>query len=133
MSHSTQKFIAVLFAIWLPLFSGSVMAAAVSMQLQRGSCHEAAAMQEMRHGDDGKHQHHHTASSAAHHETASHDPQGSPCSACGVCHLACSGYLAVSGLEASAVQQTDGSVTPYLLSFHSITSTPLVPPPLARA
>ena len=133
MSRPLRQFIAVLLAIWLPLFSGAAFAASVSMQAQRGACHETG-MQQMHHQDMGVHQHHHDEFSAAQdQDDASHDQQESSCNACGVCHLACSGYLAVPTVETVAVQLTARSVTPYLVSFHSITSTPLVPPPLALA
>lgn len=113
MSRSVRKYIAVLLAIWLPLFSGGALAASVSMQMPHGSCHEMAAMQ-------GDHQH----------PDQSDDQHESSCSACGVCHLACSGYLAVQQISSLDLPDTDASVTPYLLSYHSITSTPLLPPPL---
>lgn len=134
MSRLSRKFVAVLMLLWLPLSGGSALAATVSMQAQRGACHEAA-MQEMHHADAGDHRHHHPEASSAQDSTASNEQadSSSSCNACGVCHLACSGYLAVPGIEAVAAQAAAQPVTPYLVSFHSITSTPLVPPPLARA
>ncbi len=128
MSRPYRQFIAVLLAVWLPLFSGAALAASVSMQAQRGACHEAD-MQQMHHQDMDVHQH--ADSSAAQHDAQ--DQQDSSCNACGVCHLACSGYLAVPTVEAVTAQVSAQSVTPYLVSFHSITSIPLVPPPLALA
>lgn len=116
MSLTARKFIAVFLAIWLPLFSGSVLAASVSMQMPHGSCHEAG-MEAMQ--DD--HQH----------SDQSDDQHESSCSACGVCHLACSGYLGVQQIKGMETIQSASSATPYLFSYHSITSTPLVPPPLA--
>lgn len=120
MSHTARKFIAVLLAIWLPLFSGSALAASVSMQMPHGFCHEMdlAAMQDM-----SDHQ-------QSHDESPVHDQHGSSCTACGVCHLACSGYLGVQAINNPEVMQAAASVTPYLFSFHSITSIPLLPPPL---
>ncbi|MDO8351653.1 MAG: DUF2946 domain-containing protein [Gallionella sp.] len=126
MLPATRKFIAVLLAVWLPLFSGGVLAESLSMQLQRGSCHEAA-----HNAVADEHAHHSLAPAAV--EDQSTDPHGSSCNACGVCHLACSGYLAGSNLSGLAVQRAAISVVSYLLSFHSITSIPLLPPPLARA
>jgi len=110
--------------LWLPLFSGSALAASISMQLQRG-CHEAAA-QAMAHEEMGDHHQHHG-------EPAAADEQSPSCNACGVCHLACTGYLAVPGAELVIVQAAVREITPYLVAFHSFTSAPLVPPPLARA
>ena len=84
-------------------------------------------MQQMHHLDVGNQQQHHTELLTA------QDQQDSSCNACGVCHLACSGYMVVPAVEALAILETALTTTPYLVLFHSITSTPLVPPPLARA
>lgn len=127
MFRSSRKFIALLMLLWLPLSSGSALAASVSMQMPQGKCHEAAASQAMSHESMGEHHQHHGEMPAT---TDEHRP---PCSACGVCHLACTGYLAVLGVEPVAVQTAAREITPYLVVFHSITSVPLVPPPLARA
>ncbi len=140
MSKAARKFIAILLAVWLPLFSGSVLAESVSMQLQRGSCHEAA-MQKMQLALADNHQHHHAAPGVVHDQSTpdqqksdqQQDQDGSSCNACGVCHLACSGYLAVPEIKSLVVQQAASVVTHYLFSFHSITSIPLLPPPLVRA
>ncbi|OGS91181.1 MAG: hypothetical protein A2061_02565 [Gallionellales bacterium GWA2_59_43] len=110
--------------LWLPIFSGSALAASLAMQAQQGSCHQAA----MQHEDMSMHHHDAMADQAA-----AQDQSDSSCNACGVCHLACSGYLAVPGLVAPDEPQVVVATTPYLVSFHSITSTPLVPPPLVRA
>lgn len=87
------------------------------MQMEHGACHEMDAMQEM--GD------HHDA------EPSSADQAGNQHSNCGVCHLACGGYLGVQEIKTLAAQQVDNSLTPYLFSFNSISSIPLLPPPLA--
>lgn len=127
MDRSSRKFIAVLMLLWLPLFSGSALAASVAMQLRHGGCHEVAASQAMSHEDMGGHHQHHSATPAA------ADEQPPACSSCGLCHLAGTGYLAVPGAELVTVQAAAREVTPYLVVFHSFTSAPLVPPPLARA
>lgn len=107
MSHNLRKLIAILLAVWIPLFGGNALAASVSMQ--HGSCHEM--MQDGQHG----------AADASHQD-----------SSCGsACHLACCGYLTVQQSAASPQPETGNVSTPYLFSFHSITSTPLLPPPLA--
>lgn len=125
MSHLSRKLVAVFMLLWLPLFSGSALAASVSMQLQRG--YHEAAVQAMAHEEmSGCHQHNDAQPVAA-------DEQTPACSACGLCHLACTGYLAVPGAELVAVQTAAREVTPYLVVFHSFTSAPLVPPPLVRA
>ena len=117
--------------LWLPLFSGNALAATISMQQAQGGCHEATASQTMPDMDmsmdmNEHHQHHGEMPSTA-------DEHSPSCSACGVCHLACTGYLAVPSVELVALQTTVRESTPYLVVFHSFTSAPLVPPPLARA
>jgi hypothetical protein len=129
MSRLTRKFVAVLMLLWLPLSGASALAATVAMQSQQGACHEAA-MPEMHHAEAGEHQHHHADAPAAQDRTAS-DDQG--CNACGVCHLACSGYLAVPAVAAPEGQASAPLAAPYRVSFHSVVFTPLLPPPLARA
>jgi hypothetical protein len=129
MTRSARKFVAVLMLLWLPLFTGSALAASVSMQLPQGSCHESVMDQTMSHEamDMGEHHMHHGDMPAPADE---HSPS---CSDCGVCHLACTGYLAVADVALSAVQAAALELTPYLVVFHSFTSAPLVPPPLVRA
>lgn len=127
MSRLTRKFVAVLMLLWLPIFTGSALAASVSMQLQRGTCHEAAAPMTMSHEDMGEHhQHHSEAPTLA-------DQQDTSCSACGICHLACTGYLIAPNAGTATEQATSLEITPFLVVFSSFTSAPLVPPPLARA
>ncbi len=125
MSHSTRKFVAVLMLLWLPFFSGSALAATVSMQMPQGSCHEVSAPADMASGDMVEH--HHSALAGG------EDEQSSSCSGCGVCHLACTGYMAVPGLEMAVMPSSAREVTPYLVVFRSITFEPLDPPPLAGA
>ncbi len=120
MSLSTRKFVATLMLLWLPLFTGNALAAAVSMQISQGGCHEMAASQSMdgmEMGDD-----HHAPAADEH-----------PCDSCGVCHLACTGYLAVPVVELGAAPNDAREATPYVLDYRSITFAPLVPPPLASA
>jgi hypothetical protein len=132
MSNLTRKFVAVLMLLWLPLSGGSALAATLAMQAQQGSCHQAAVQPENMLMDDMG-MHHDAAMDASHDHSAMQDQSDSSCNACGVCHLACSGYLAVPGLAAPETLQALAAATPYAVSFRSITSTPLVPPPLARA
>ncbi|HCI14084.1 MAG: hypothetical protein A2063_06350 [Gallionellales bacterium GWA2_60_142] len=124
MSNLSRKFVAVLMLLWLPLSGGSALAASLAMQAQQGSCHQAAMQL------DDMSMHHHDAMPD---HSAPHDQSNTSCNDCGVCHLACSGYLAVPGLAAMDMPQAVAATTPYTVSFHSITSTPLVPPPLVRA
>jgi hypothetical protein len=131
MTRSTKKFIAVFMLLWLPVFTGNALAAAVFMQLPQGECHVAPLSHDAMdmdmsmdmNMDMGEHQMHHgdMPSPAGEH------------SSCGVCHLACTAYLAVPGVAMRAEQAAAREVTPYLVVFHSFTSAPLVPPPLVRA
>lgn len=110
--------------LWLPLFSGSALAASVSMQMPQGHCMEMADMAGMDMSGHSLHQD----------EAPAVADQYSPsCSSCGICHLACSAYLAVPDVAPAAVQHGAQEIAPYLVSFHSITSTPLLHPPLVRA
>ncbi len=133
MTLQSRKFVAVLMLLWLPLFSASALAASVSMQMPQGGCHEAMAehempeMADMSGMDMSEHQQHHGETPAA------ADEQSSSCSSCGICHLACTAYLAVPAVELDAVQSSTQEIVPYLVSFRSITSAPLLPPPLVRA
>ncbi|WP_283744465.1 DUF2946 family protein [Sideroxydans sp. CL21] len=129
MFRSSGKFIAILLLLWLPIFNGSALAATVSMQMQQGRSHETAAahMNMMSHADmTGQHQH----PCKMHTTTDEHDTS---CNSCGVCHLACTGYLVVPGMEMIPVQTATTEITPYLVAFDSLVSAPLVPPPLVRA
>jgi hypothetical protein len=127
MTRTTRKFIAVIMLLWLPVFTGSALAASVSMQLPQGECHEAAMSHEAMNMDMDmsmdEHQMHHGDAPA---------PAGEH-NSCGVCHLACTAYLAVPGVTLAAVQIAAREITPYLVVFNSVTSVPLLPPPLVRA
>lgn len=109
--------------LWLPLFGTSALAASLSMQAPHSACHEAAMQMD---------EHEMMDHDAMQHQMDAHDQPDTSCSSCGVCHLACTGYLAVPGVATLQLPQGIAAVTPYLFSFHSITSTPLDPPPLAR-
>jgi hypothetical protein len=125
MSRLTQKIIAVLFAIWLPLFSGSVMAASVAMQVPSGHCQDASMQMDdmdMTAMDMGDMQHMSDPS----------DEHTPTCNTCAVCHLACTAYLAVPTLDMAAIQAGVREFTPFQVAFVSVSSAPLLPPPLAR-
>ena len=120
MSGLTQKIIAVLFALWLPLLSGSALADSVTMQLSNvpaGQCQDMDGMADMEMPD----------------MSAAADQATPACASCGLCHLACTAYFAVATVALNVSQPAALDNTPYLVSFHSVSSTPLLPPPLARA
>jgi hypothetical protein len=133
MNRLSRKFTAVLMLLWLPVFTGNALAASISMQMPTVDCHESVAEQSMSHEgmdmnmDMSEHHMHHG-------EMPVPADQHSPsCDSCGVCHLACTGYLAVPGVITAAVQTAANETTPYLVFFKSVTSVPLLPPPLVRA
>lgn len=126
MLKPIQKFVAVLMLLWLPIFTGSALAASMSMQLQRSTCHEVVAPMAMSHENMGDHQQHHSEAPTV------TDKQDTSCNNCGICHLACTGYLAAPNGETAAEQADSLESTPFLVVFSSFTSAPLDPPPLAR-
>ncbi len=117
MSHTTQKFIAILFALWLPLFSGSALASSVAMQMPAGQAQDAmmadCGMDEMDMQQTG-------------------NGSNQACDSCAVCHMACTAYIGVPAIGTPAVVASAYDATPYLLAFSSYTFVPLLPPPLAR-
>ena len=133
MSHTVGKFVAVILAIWLPLFSGNALAVSVAMQAMTGSGHAVVA-------EEGEHCLHHTAAaqhtqpSAADQDQSSgiQDQQDSSCGSSGICHLACCGYMATVSITVAEVQPFAVSYEPFATQFQSIAITPLDPPPLAR-
>lgn len=127
MSRLSRKFVAVVLLLWLPLFSASAVAASVSMQMPQGHCEEAAASQAMDDTDMSEHLQHHGETPAM------ADEPGPSCSSCGICHLACTAYVGVPAVELAALQAGSHEIAPALVAFRSVTSVPLLPPPLARA
>lgn len=139
-----RKFIAVLIAIWLPLFSGNVLAVSIAMQAMDSDCHPAAVQQ-------NEHQLHH-AQAAQHHQLAADqvqsadlpvdfqdqqhsgcENQDSGCGNSGICHLACSGYMAAVSITVAIDQPLAQLFVSSSTSFKSVALTPLDPPPLTRA
>ena len=134
MFRSSRKFVAVLLAFWFPLFSGNALAVSVAMQSQQGECQTVVVPQ-------GEHQ-----AAATHHAQLANpdlpiphhqqhnqpDQQDSSCKTCGVCHLACTGYMATAAIKMAADQPSALPFAPALPQFQSFTSAPLDPPPLAR-
>ena len=131
MSRLVKKFIAVLLAVWLPLFVGNALAESVVMQSKGGSCHTTAAPQNVQHA-------HHLSSALQHADhdgmtSSQNDPQNSSCNSHAICHLACCGYVAGSVFRVVAEQQTNRAITPYLVASYTLTLPLFDPPPLARA
>lgn len=114
MCALVKKIIAVLLIVWLPVFTGNAQAVSLDMQLS-----ECQMMQKMTHE----------------HGQQMHDSQAdfpeTDCNDCGFCHLAYSAYLSMPKLSAPNLSKYAVLLTPYLCSFRSITSTPLLPPPLS--
>jgi Protein of unknown function (DUF2946) len=126
MNRSVKKFIAVIILLWLPVFTGSALAASVSMQLAQGQCHEAAMSHEAMNMDMAN-------MSMDEHQPVPAGEHSPSCNDCGVCHMACTGYLAVPSVSLAAVQTAAREITPYLVVFNSVNSVPLLPPPLVLA
>jgi ferredoxin len=143
MFRLPRKFVAVLLAVWLPLFSGNALAASIAMQSINGDCHTAVAQQVLHRSQhvSASHQHMHHAQLAANQDqspghqeqqNSPNDIQNSSCNNCGVCQLACSGYLAAVAINVAEAQLSVQSFTLSSTQFQSVTSAPLDPPPLAR-
>ena len=137
MISPARKFVAVLLAVWLPLFSGNALAVSMVMQTKGGDCD---VMQQVsppsQHVPDlhmHMHMNHVQPVADEPHSAGQHDSQGSSCNNCGVCHIACSGYLAAVTVEVAGIQLTTQAYTPSSIQFQSHTSAPLDPPPLALA
>jgi len=129
MFRTTRQFIAVILAIWLPLFSGNALAVSVAMQSAGGDCPAVAQQDRLRqHCISTMQQHAQFPADQAGHQDQQ-DPAGEDC---GTCHLACCGYLAAVSIEVMGDQPSARLFLPISTQFQSITSTPLDPPPLAR-
>jgi hypothetical protein len=123
----SRKFVAVLLAVWLPLFSGNALAASIGMQTKGGGCDVMQPVSDLH-----MHMHHHQLA-ADHGQAPAHQQQHSSCDNCGVCQLACSGYLAAVTIDVADAQPAAQSFTLSPAQFQSVTSAPLDPPPLALA
>jgi len=137
MFRISQKIVAVLLAIWLPLFSGSALAASVAMQAMNGDCSPVIAQSGEHHSHDAsahdQHLNHTNLAAAQAHAAGQGDHHDPSCKNCGVCHLACYGYLATVAIGMLEAQPSAQSFTLSSTQFQSVTSAPLDPPPLALA
>jgi len=139
MFRSIRKFVAVFFAIWLPLFSGSALAASISMQTSNRDCHPVAVQQNehnvhqtsIGHHNESHHNDLHAAGQV-HHADGQQHQKNSSCKDCSVCHFACSGYLATAAIKVPDNQLSTQTYATSATPFQSFTSAPLDPPPLSR-
>lgn len=130
-----NKFIAVILTIWFPLFSGHAMAASIAMQAMSGECETGIAAKNVEHDPSTHHaSSDHPNPSGDHSKPSGQSPveKNSSCKNCGVCHLACSGYMATTAIKVPADQPLAQLFAPSSSHFQSITTAPLDPPPLAR-
>lgn len=122
-----RKSITVILLLWLPLFSASVMAQSLAMQLQRGDCHEFAQMMSMSHDNMMDH-------GMMHHETTpASDEENSSCTSCAICHVACSAFLDVATVAMHFMASASQAVSSTPETFVSHLSPPLLRPPLVAA
>jgi len=134
MLRLPRKFAAVLLAVWLPLFSGNALAASIVMRAASGDCDVVQPVSHPSQHISAPHQHMHHHQLAANHDQApAHQQQHSSCNNCGVCQVACSGYLAAVTINVADAQPAAQSFTLSTSQFQSFTSAPLDPPPLALA
>ena len=131
MFVTVKQFIAVLMAIWLPLFSGSALAATIPMQITNGDCHPVVVLAN-EHVLHHATQHDDHAASSPGHATGQQDHQNSSCKDCSVCHFACSGYLVTAAIDASDILISSQKYHASPVLFQSYSSAPLDPPPLSR-
>jgi hypothetical protein len=134
MFSLSRQFIAVLLTLWLPLFSGNALAVSITMQAKGGDCHTAMKAN-VAHSDTSMHQHMQHAGHLAQQPQHDHqsDQQPSSHKDCGVCQLACCGYMATVTTDVANLQLPAQSFNPSTTQFQSATLSPLVPPPLALA
>jgi hypothetical protein len=120
-----RKFVALLLAIWLPLFSGNALAAAVVIQTMNGDCHGMVVQSD---------EYQSPQLAANQDQSAGHDAQqNSPRKDCGVCYFACCGYMTAVSINVAEAQSLAQTFTLFSTPFQSITLPRFDPPPIARA
>jgi len=126
MIRITEKFAAVLMAVWLPLFAGNALAVSIGMQTVSGHCHEFQA------ANAGAN---HTYQASTLHQSMQQDQQADqnqlPHKDCGVCQLSSCGYMASASVEVVKAAVASIPYLPVSAQFQSVVYVPLVPPPLA--
>jgi len=135
MLRLSRKFVAVLLAVWLPLFSGNALAASIGMHADSGDCDVMQPVSHLSQHDSASHQrmHHHQLAANQEQQNIPHHQRHSSCNHCGVCQVACSGYLAAVTINVADARPAAQSFTLSTSQFQSFTSAPLDPPPLALA
>ena len=137
MRYSARKSIAVLLAIWLPLFAGNALAASITMQLMGEDCHtihSGHTRSEL--PSHGAVRHTHTGQRIAHiapcdQLNGSGKPLYKNCSS-GICSYSCAGHITASSIEIAVVDIPSLPATLVWVRFQSAFYVPLLPPPLAR-
>ncbi|MDO8412168.1 MAG: DUF2946 domain-containing protein [Gallionellaceae bacterium] len=123
MFRPFKKFLALILAIWLPLFSGNALAMHIAMQ----NDNQSAAMQQASHQS-----HQHQMDVNQEQSTSHHEGKDSGCNNCSVCHLACCGYMNTAAITMAEIQLSSVAHPSLSPVFQSFASAPLDPPPLAR-
>jgi len=141
MSHIAGKFIALIMAIWLPLFSGNALAVSVAMQAMADGHHAAVVQpgESMPHCASTAQQTHQAQLDVNLDQFVDHSSQQKPDQQnpagedCGTCHFACCGYLAAATVEVTEAKPSARPFASLATQFQSLTPIPLDHPPLARA
>lgn len=143
MLHFSRKFVAVLLAVWLPLFSGNALAVSIAMQSMGGDSlvadiqihlhqsHQVATTRQ--HVQHTQHVQNVELAAIQDHSVVAHGQHDSSHKKCGVCHLACCGFMATVAIEVAEIKPDAQLFVSSSTQFQSFYSAPLVPPPLARA
>jgi hypothetical protein len=132
MLYPPRKLLAILLVVWLPLFSGNALADSIAMQNMRGNSHCATQISHSVERDSASHQDIYQTLLAGN-ENQSKNTQSNSCNNCGVCQLACNGYISSPVIEMGAVKSSSQAFTLFVISFQSVTINLLDPPPLVLA
>lgn len=136
MFLSIRRFVAVLLAIWLPLFSGNALANSVAMPSNCGDSRAIAAQQDTQTHQQASamHQHMHHAQPGLNQDQSAgaNDQQDSSSKTGSLCHLTCCAYLATIAAKVPETPLAAQSFTLPSTQFQSYVSAPLDPPPLSR-
>lgn len=123
------KFVAVLLAVWLPLFSANALAASIGMQSVADGC--PMAPMGTSHTRHASAVHQHMQPAALHGQRHQHDGRYPSHRNCGLCQLASCGYLVDTSAWQAMHQPLLPPFPPASIQFQSVSSAPLDPPPLA--